>query len=158
MLFERNTNTLFFLYVCLFVLNVQCKKKFTDDTYFDSKVMILGHSGMGVNYKMPRNTYESISPVIGIGADGTEVDIQLTKDSVLVLFHDRSLKANTNFTGRINEYKWDELKTCKYLSVKDNIFIYSADEVFSMLSNLQDRKSTRLNSSHIQKSRMPSSA
>ncbi len=53
------------------MLSVQCKKeKITDDTYFGSKVMILGHRGMGSYYKIPGDTYESIVPAIGIGADG----------------------------------------------------------------------------------------
>ena len=54
-------------------------------------IMILGHAGMGDLYKYPNNTMESIEPVLGIGADGTELDIQMTKDSVLILFHDETL-------------------------------------------------------------------
>ena len=136
MLFKRK---IFYLISYLLVFNLQCKKeKLSDDTYFNSKVMILGHSGIGVNYKMPRNTYESIAPLIGIGADGSEIDVQMTKDSVLVLYHDRTLNASTSCTGRINEYTWEEIKACKYLSVKDDIFIYKLDEVFSRIPNLQD--------------------
>src|SRR5690606_17296815 len=68
----------------------QCAKRkiYTDDTFFNTKVIILGHRGMGVEYYKPENTYESIIPALGIGADGCEIDIQMTKDSVLVLYHD----------------------------------------------------------------------
>ena len=47
----------------------QCKEKthYTDDTYFGSKVMVLGHRGMGELYRMPGNTYAAIYPVMALG-------------------------------------------------------------------------------------------
>lgn len=106
--------------IFIVLVNIQCKEKidYTDDSYF-GKVMILGHRGMGTLYKMPGNTYESIAPVIAIGADGSEVDIQMTKDSVLVLFHNPTLNANTTCTGRIYESTWEEIQQCKYYAIQN---------------------------------------
>ena len=119
------------------LLNIQCKKKkTTDDTYFGSKVMILGHKGMGTYYKIPGDTYESIVPAIGIGADGCEIDIHMTKDTVLILFHDALLNPHTTCNGRINELTLEEVKKCKYYGLKNMVFVCSAEEVFSKLPNI----------------------
>lgn len=126
------------LFVVLFNFNCTEKEPFSDDTFFDSKVMILGHRGMGELYKMPGNTYEAIAPAIAIGADGCEIDIQLTKDTVLVLFHDHFLNQRTTCTGRIYESDWQDIKQCKYYALKNNIFINSVDDLFSKLSDLKN--------------------
>jgi glycerophosphoryl diester phosphodiesterase len=121
-------------------LMVQCKKEEipSDDNFLGSKVMILGHRGMGIGYKMPGNTLEAIIPALAIGADGCEIDVQMTSDSVLVLFHDDELDVPTTCTGRIYESKWDEIQECKYYAIKNNIFINSLDTVFSHIPNLND--------------------
>jgi glycerophosphoryl diester phosphodiesterase len=103
-------------------------------------IMILGHAGMGDLYKYPNNTMETIEPVIGIGADGTELDVQITKDSVLILFHDETLDGRTRCDGFGSpyDYNWSEIKDCSYNTLADNIPIYSAEEVFSRLPGLVD--------------------
>jgi glycerophosphoryl diester phosphodiesterase len=136
---KRRINVFWFV-LCLMLMNLSCseKEQLSDDTFFGSKVMILGHRGMGENYKMPGNTYEAIAPAVAIGVDGCEIDIQLTKDTVLVLFHDHLLNSKTTCTGRIYESDWSDIKQCKYYSLKNNIFINSVDELFAKLPNLND--------------------
>ncbi len=97
--FKLHLKQILAIFCMTFLLN--CKKEtITDSTYFGGKVMILGHRGMGVMYNKPANSYESIADAIGIGADGCEVDVQLTKDSVLVIFHDETLNFLTNCSGK----------------------------------------------------------
>src|SRR4051812_46249074 len=92
------------LIIFFMLLHLTCKKeKVTDDTYFGSKVIILGHHGIGAYYKMPANTYESVVPAIGIGCDGCEIDVHLTKDSALILYHTHLLNPHTTCSGPINE-------------------------------------------------------
>ena len=137
MLFNRSHRLMFYTSVIFLSLTVQCEReKLSDDTYFGSKVMILGHRGMGQYYKKPGNTFESVFPATQIGADGCEIDIQLTKDTVLVLFHDDELNPRTSCSGRVYESTWQELKDCKYLALQSNICINSADELFSKLPDL----------------------
>jgi len=136
MLFNKNKLHLFYLLFCFLLLNVQCKKEITDDTYFGGKVIILGHRGMGVYYKIPGNTAESIVPAIGIGADGCEVDVQLTKDSVLILHHDLDLNSNTTCNGHAYDMTWDEIKLCKFYGFENMIFVCSLDELFAKISNI----------------------
>ncbi len=139
MLFKINMKYLLLACVALSFLT-QCEKKaqYTDDTYFGSKVMVLGHRGMGELYRMPGNTYEAIYPVMGIGGDGAEVDIQMTRDSVLVLFHDHLMNERTPCGGRVYEQDWSDIKQCKYYSLENNMFVTSVDDLFSQLPNLNN--------------------
>ena len=124
--------------ICLVALLASCKPKqnLSDDTYFNSKTMILGHRGMGVEYYKQTNTIESVLPLIGIGADGSEIDVQVTKDSVLVMYHNILLEDHTKCYGKICNYTWDEIKSCKYnLSLQTTIG--SVDELFNSLPNLK---------------------
>ncbi len=53
----------------------------------NNQISIFGHAGMGFEFEYPIDTYQSIEPVLRIGADGSEMDIQMTSDSILVLYH-----------------------------------------------------------------------
>ncbi|MFH2095287.1 MAG: glycerophosphodiester phosphodiesterase family protein, partial [Bacteroidota bacterium] len=100
-------------------------------------IMILGHRGMGEMYKHPGNTYEGIIPVFGIGADGTEMDVQMTKDSVLVLFHDKDMKLTTTCEGAIYDYTWPEIGGCEYHCLVQNVYIITLDNLFSRIQDLR---------------------
>ena len=131
-----------FVFISLGLLFNRCDKEenYNIHNLNHNVIMILGHAGMGDLYKYPNNTLETIEPVIGIGADGTEMDVQMTKDSVLILFHDETLDGRTRCDGFSSpyDYNWSEIKDCYYNTLVDNIPIYSADEVFSQLPNLND--------------------
>lgn len=74
-----------------------------------ANVSILGHGGMGHASQYPMNTLESISSALALGVDGLEVDVQLTKDSVLIAYHDEQLQLNTNSSGWVSERSWEEI-------------------------------------------------
>lgn len=100
--------------------------------------MILGHRGMGVMYNKPANSYGSIIDALGIGADGCEVDVQLTKDSVLVLFHDETLNELTNCSGKIYDCNWSDIEHCRYLAFDNTFTIVSADELFGLFPDIKN--------------------
>lgn len=115
---------------------VSCKKEdLTDDTYFGSKVMILGHKGMGTYYKYPGNSIRSFLPAIGVGADGCEMDVQLTKDSCLVLFHDFDMSVISTCAGRIHEKTLQEVLQCRYKAIDNDIFLCTPEELFNQLTD-----------------------
>jgi glycerophosphoryl diester phosphodiesterase len=127
--------------LCLGLIFSRCEQE--DDFYVRNLnhniIMILGHGGMGDLYKFPNNSLEAIVPVIGIGADGSELDVQITKDSVLILFHDATLDGRTRCDayGSPYEYNWEEIKQCYYNTMTGNIPIYTVEEVFDRLPGLQ---------------------
>jgi len=49
-----------------------------------------------------------------LGYYGLEVDIQSTKDGVMVVYHDDELNELTNGSGKINDYTWNELSNVIY--------------------------------------------
>ncbi len=130
--------TLIIILLSFFLL--QCKKEQkSDDSYFGTKVMIIGHRGFSSYYlKNPGNTIETALISTNVGADGCEFDVQITKDSVLVLFHDNDLSPLTTGSGKIYNYTWEEIKNYKYYAFENNIFINRADSVFSKIPNLNN--------------------
>lgn len=104
-----------------------------------NKIGILGHRGMGKKYKYPGNSFESIELVLKIGADGAEIDVQITKDSVLVIFHDEELSEKTNCRGMMRDYDWAEIDSCTYHSpISEQIYIISVDSLFSRIPDIQN--------------------
>jgi glycerophosphoryl diester phosphodiesterase len=101
-------------------------------------MMILGHRGMGELYKYPGNTLEAIKPVLGIGADGSEIDIQITKDSVVVLFHNKELDNRVNAKGKIFDKTWEEIKNVKYIGLQNDVKIISMDYLFSQIKDVNN--------------------
>jgi len=70
-------------------------------------VLIAGHRGDPVN--APENTLGSIGLAIGYGADFVEIDVQMTKDGVIVLNHDSSLMRMAGVPYSVSELTFDEI-------------------------------------------------
>ncbi len=105
----------------------------------NNKVCVFGHGGMGSEQIYPIDSYQSISKCLFAGADGTEMDIQVTKDSVLVVFHDPDLSDKTNLKGIINSLTWDEIKQAKYTTVPYTDYkVVSLNELFDNLENIHN--------------------
>lgn len=101
------------LVIVLGLLVSSCKKESTALP----EVTVLGHAGTSLHRDravFPANSFESIKYAIDIlDADGVEVDVQMTRDSILVLYHDQFLDFSTNMTGCVSEYSFEELKMAK---------------------------------------------
>ena len=82
------------------------RKKLTDrdNTYG----FVVAHRGDWQRY--PENSIEAIKSAISNGADILEIDVQKTKDGVLVLSHDDTVDRCTNGKGRIDALTYNELK------------------------------------------------
>lgn len=94
-----------------------CKK----DTVTKKEITVLGHAGISLSVERavyPPNTLKAMQYGMDVlGADGVEIDVQLTKDSVLVLFHDDFLDENTTGKGCVGQYNWEEIKNVTYNSM-----------------------------------------
>ena len=58
----------------------------------------------------PPNTLEALQLADAMGADVLEIDLQITKDGVLVLHHDDTLDRITDMKGPIADKTWAELQ------------------------------------------------
>ena len=72
-------------------------------------VVVVSHRGDWRNW--PENSIPAIESVIGMGVDIMELDLKLTKDSVLVLCHDKTIDRTTNGRGRVCDITFDSI--CK---------------------------------------------
>lgn len=119
---------------------VSCRDtNFNIENINGNSITVMGHGGMGFSNLYPINTAESILKCINRGADGSEIDIQLTKDNILVAFHDPFLEASTDFTGRIRDYTWEELqKACYNVTPLHEYKLLRISELFIGLDNLNE--------------------
>jgi glycerophosphoryl diester phosphodiesterase len=103
------------LIISILIVALGCTpEKYEITNLNNNEIELMGHGGMGFSDLYPINTAESLMRCISEGADGSEIDIQLTADNVLVGFHNSDLEGNTNLTGRIRDYTWNELKEARY--------------------------------------------
>lgn len=73
-----------------------------------SKPQFVAHRGYQKMF--PENSLAAIQGAIECGATHIEIDIQITKDHRLVLFHDKNLKRMTGAKGKIAEHTLSQLK------------------------------------------------
>lgn len=68
---------------------------------------LVAHRGYPRHF--PENTLIGLEAAIGAGARFIEVDVQLSRDKVPLLFHDRDLKRLCGVDGRVHDYRYEEL-------------------------------------------------
>lgn len=59
----------------------------------------------------PENSLQAYQNCIDMGADMVEIDLQMTKDSVLVIMHDRTLDRTSTGKGKISDHTLAELRS-----------------------------------------------
>lgn len=64
----------------------------------------------GASGTRPENTLPSFAEAIRAGAEGIELDVQLTKDNELVVMHDEQVNRTTNGKGAIKDKTLAEIK------------------------------------------------
>ncbi len=58
----------------------------------------------------PENTWHAFDAAMGeLGYAYIETDIRVTRDGVVVVFHDESLERTTNGVGKVADWNWEEL-------------------------------------------------
>lgn len=62
-----------------------------------------------------------------------EIDPRLTKDSVIIVFHDATLERTTNGTGKVSDYTWAELQTLHLKNAKGELTDYKIHSLAEIL-------------------------
>lgn len=73
-----------------------------------NKPLVWAHRG-ACGYA-PENTLASFQKAVDMGADGLELDVQLTKDDQIVVIHDEKIDRTSNGKGWVKDYTLEELK------------------------------------------------
>lgn len=81
-----------------------------------NKFVIYAHRGASEYY--PENTLSSFAAGVDMGADGIETDVQISKDGILMIYHDDFMKEKTGFEGSICDYTYEELRTARVKNEK----------------------------------------
>ncbi|MCF8368826.1 MAG: hypothetical protein K9G76_07260 [Bacteroidales bacterium] len=122
------------------IILFSCEKAEIDiNNLNNNTISIFGHGGMGIGESYPVNSFESIMKCLNTGADGSEIDVQMTRDSVLVAYHADFLEDATNLKGSIIDKSWSEISQGQY---SDPIYtgykLISLDELFSNIPHLNN--------------------
>ena len=140
----------FFISLLIFILISSCSKEVdlsAVDNLNNGKIFIVGHGGTGfetLKNPLPPDSWSSIQKTVDVyNADGVDVDIRISKDSVLFLCHNGLLESITDCSGCIYEKTFNELQNCAYKQDYDlNLF---AKEKLITLDFLFENFSNRIN-------------
>lgn len=136
----------------LLVLFISCQKVELNQiqNLNNNQIGVIGHGGSGfisAENSLPPNSWSSITKAIdGYLADGVEVDIQLSLDSVVYLFHDRDMARATNCTGCLSQWSSQKLEACQYRTTQGIHFSTQGDLVLleRLFQLTQERPGTYL--------------
>ena len=81
---------------------------------------IIAHRGIHNNKETPENSMKAFKKALELEYP-IELDVQLTKDNVLVVFHDFNLIRMANKKDYIQDMTYDELKNVKLLDTSETI-------------------------------------
>ena len=70
--------------------------------------LVIAHRGASA--EKPENTLAAFRRALALGVDGIELDVQVTRDGVPVVFHDATLRRLTGQPGRLAGKTWAEQK------------------------------------------------
>jgi glycerophosphoryl diester phosphodiesterase len=70
--------------------------------------LIIAHRGASA--EKPENTLAAFRRALALKADGVELDVQVTRDGVPVVFHDATLRRLTGQPGRLAGKTWAEVQ------------------------------------------------
>ena len=105
-----------FIFIFFVFISVSCSKDpatFYLENLNNNQISCFGHAGMGFYSIYPVNSWPGFESCLNRGADGTEMDIHMTKDSVLVIIHNGNLQETTSCSGDIKDLNWAEINNCK---------------------------------------------
>lgn len=97
------------------------------------EILVFGHAGMGLSMSQSiyhDNSKEAVSLALNLPtSNGVEVDVRMSKDGTLWLYHDELLEAETNGTGCVADLHDDQLKELAYNTYKKERLVKLSDVV-----------------------------
>lgn len=94
--------------------------------------MTKNYAHRGFSGKYPENTMLAFEKAIEAGADGIELDVQLTKDGEVVIIHDETVNRTTEGEGAVVDYTYEEL------SKLDASYIYRGQMGINKIPTLKE--------------------
>lgn len=102
--------------------------------------IILAHRG-GLALA-PEGSMAAFDNAAKLGVHGFEIDLRLTKDEEIIVFHDETLERTTDFTGKVADYTLSELREADigyyFKDIKDGFSYRGKGEQVVTLGELLD--------------------
>ena len=135
------------LFACICALMASCSTQPTPTraekirtqllTCDESSVIVVAHRADWRSF--PENSLEAIQSSIDMGVDMLELDVQRTKDGVLILMHDPKLDRTTTGQGNIAETTWGEISKLNLKDHKGEVTDYKVPKLEDALLLCKDR-------------------
>ncbi len=87
-----------------------CEKHLDSVIADEISTQFVNYAHRGASEYLPENTLLAFYTGIYMGANGIETDVRLTKDGVMILFHDDTIDRVTDASGKVEDYTYDELR------------------------------------------------
>ena len=139
--------TLLILFACICALTACTEQKSTPTraerireqllTCDESSVIVVAHRADWRNF--PENSLEAIQSAIEMGVDMLEIDVQRTKDGVLILMHDHNLDRTTTGSGNIADTNWEDIAKLNLKDHQGNVTTYKVPKLEDALLMCKDR-------------------
>jgi glycerophosphoryl diester phosphodiesterase len=118
----------------------QIRERLENANLWRDHVMVVGHRGGGMDgwkSRYPENSIAAVENAIALGAEMVELDVRLSRDGVLIVFHDSWLDRTTDCTGEVEERTLAELRTCHLVveatGVTTSEVVPTLSEMFSVV-------------------------
>lgn len=94
----------------------------------ENRITLIGHGGMGFESpqnSLPHDSFSSLTKAVeSYGTEGVEVDIQLSADDALIMYHDDLLDTGTDCFGCVYFKESAALLNCRFRSsFRSNLFL-----------------------------------
>lgn len=93
--------------------------------------MKIAHRGLFNNIDVPENSHRAFKNALDKNIP-IELDVRLTKDKVLIVFHDANLKRLTGVNKLVSSLTYEEIKTLKLLNTTEPIPTFQ--EILSVIN------------------------
>jgi glycerophosphoryl diester phosphodiesterase len=81
--------------------------------------LVIAHRGASA--EAPENTLFAFARALELGVDGIELDVQVTRDGIPVVFHDFTLTPLTGTRGRLADRTWAQLQKLQVQTCPDKV-------------------------------------
>lgn len=108
----------------LFVLFVLSLKPHARRAGFRFEHALIAHRGLYGN-GIPENSLSAFRSAFRKGGIGAELDVQMTKDKQLVVFHDWDLKRMCGIDGSLSDFTYEELHALSLQDTKEKIPLFA---------------------------------
>lgn len=107
------------------------------------KIKVWAHRGASAY--APENTMEAYILAHQYGADGIEIDVQLSKDGEVVVIHDEKVDRTSDGKGLVRAYTLKQLRTFNYNRTKPQHFHADIPTLEEVLLYIRDKTDMTLN-------------